>query len=274
MNNRLSVVIPIKNEESNLNDCLISLGKDFAEEVIILDSNSSDNSLKIAQSFHTKIIEFNWNGKYPKKRNWFLLNEPSTTEWVLFLDADERLNDKVKKEIKDKIQSNKYEGFWINYTNSLNGKMLKGGYPLKKIALFKRSKYLYERIEENNWSNLDMEIHEHPIIYGKIGIINAPISHQINDSLKKLWRKHIAYAQWEANRFKTLEKGKLKLSMTKNQRIKYKLMNFGILPEIYFLGAYIFLLGFLDGKQGIVYAKMKYRYFKLVQELVKQKKFG
>ncbi len=267
----LSVVIPIKNEESNLNDCLISIGDDFAEEIIILDSNSRDNSLKIANSFPTKIIQFNWNGKYPKKRNWFLLNEPSTTEWVLFLDADERLDENVKNEIKSKIHSNNYDAFWLKYTNSINGKKLKGGYPLKKIALFKRSKFLYERIEENNWSNLDMEIHEHPIINGKMGIINAPLSHLINDSLKKIWRKHLEYAQWEANRYLSLEKGIKTHSLTKNQKIKYKLLKFRILPELYFLGTYIFLMGIRDGKQGIVYAKMKFRYFKSIQKLVNQK---
>ena len=125
MNNDLCIVIPIKNEESKLYDCLMSIGDDFAKEIIILDSNSSDQSIAIAKQFNTRIIQFEWNGKYPKKRNWFLLNQPKDTEWILFLDADERLTNEVKKEISLKIKNKEIEGFWLNYANYINNYKLK-----------------------------------------------------------------------------------------------------------------------------------------------------
>jgi glycosyltransferase involved in cell wall biosynthesis len=270
MNNDLCIVIPIKNEESKLYDCLKSIGNDFAKDIFILDSNSTDESIAIAKQFNTKVIQFDWNGKYPKKRNWFLINHTESTEWILFLDADERLTPEVKTEISLKIKNKDVEGFWLNYANYINNYKLKGGYPLKKLALFKRHKYLYENIGENNWSNLDMEIHEHPIIHGKIGFIHAQIDHKIDSNYKRLWRKHIEYANWEGKRFFDLRENQYKTSLTKNQKIKYFLLKNGILPPVYFIGTYIFLLGFLDGKNGIIYSIIKFRYFKKVGQIVKK----
>ena len=83
----VTVAIPVKNEEANLAACLDRLHR-FAE-IVVIDSGSTDGTRDIAASFGARIGEFAWDGGYPKKRNWFLLNAPPTQPWVLFLDADE-----------------------------------------------------------------------------------------------------------------------------------------------------------------------------------------
>ena len=83
----VTVLVPIKNEEINLRKSLPLLS-DF-DQLIILDSQSTDESLKIAESFGAEIHQFYWNGKFPKKRNWALRNLEIKNDWVLFLDADE-----------------------------------------------------------------------------------------------------------------------------------------------------------------------------------------
>ena len=87
----VTVAIPVKNEEANLARCLERLGR-FAE-IIVIDSGSTDQTAEIAMEFGAKLVDFRWDGKYPKKRNWLLINEPPAQEWVLFLDADEYIDD-------------------------------------------------------------------------------------------------------------------------------------------------------------------------------------
>lgn len=266
----LTIAIPTKNEAKHLQSCLESIGKDFAKEIIIVDSNSKDGTIEIAENFGIKVIQFNWNGKYPKKRNWFLQNYKPATQWVLFLDADETLTDAFKTELAHKLPKTNCHGFWLNYSIYLNGKMLKAGYPLKKLALFNPNYGLYEKIEEDHWTHLDMEIHEHPIIEGLLGEIKTKIDHkpEIHDSF---WKpKHLSYAKWEAKRLEELQKDPIaKKQLSFKQKIKYQIISSPLSGILFFLGSFILLGGWIDGKRGWIYAKMKYWYFNQVYIAVK-----
>src|SRR5262249_33874255 len=109
----LTGVIPMEKEEKNLAFCLARI-KNFLEELIV-DSDSSDQTRKIAENAGAKVLNFKWQGGYPKKRNWVLLNYPFTTPWVLFLDADERLSDDFCGELSRRLYEDDYVGFWLNY---------------------------------------------------------------------------------------------------------------------------------------------------------------
>src|SRR5690349_17282959 len=93
----VSVLIPAKNEEANLPACLTSL--QMADEVFIVDSQSNDNSIAIAESFGANIVQFKFNGSWPKKKNWSLENLPFRNEWVLIVDCDERITPELWQEI-------------------------------------------------------------------------------------------------------------------------------------------------------------------------------
>ena len=114
----LTIVIPIKNEAVHLPHCLEAIGNGWAKEVVVIDSDSKDESVSIANKYGVKVIPFSWNGQYPKKRNWFLLQHTPTTKWVLFLDADEVITPDFKKEVEDKLISDlPCNGYWLRYTN-------------------------------------------------------------------------------------------------------------------------------------------------------------
>src|SRR3954467_1579904 len=133
----LTIAIPVKNEEKNLPKCLEAIGHDLARKVVIIDSGSSDGTKAIAEKWGAEVIDFVWNGNFPKKRNWFLRNHRPKTRWVFFLDADEYLTEDFKNELRHKIGTeNRKSGFWLSYTTYFLGKPLKGGYPLRKLALF------------------------------------------------------------------------------------------------------------------------------------------
>jgi glycosyltransferase involved in cell wall biosynthesis len=266
----VTVIIPVKNEEKNLPTCLDKL-RSFAE-VIIVDSCSVDRTRAIAETAGAKVIDFKWQGGYPKKRNWVLLNYKFTTPWVLFLDADERLTDQFVKELRTKIAENRYDGFWLNYRNHFLGRALKFGIPQRKLALFKEGAGLYEKIDDARWSDLDMEVHEHPLLQGPVGVIESPIDHLDFRGLHHFIDRHNSYSTWEANRFLQLKAfaGENR-ALTRRQLAKYRYITRWWFPLAYFILTYIVRGGFMDRHAGLVYAVFKASYFWQVREKIVEK---
>jgi glycosyltransferase involved in cell wall biosynthesis len=261
----VTVIVSVKNEALNLPSCLEKLER-FAQ-VILVDSGSTDETITIATAMGAEVLQFNWDGKFPKKRNWALQNAKLVHEWILFLDADEFVTADFVDEVAIKIQDSKYNGYTIQFENYFMGKKLRYGYGFKKSALFKKSKGAYEKVEEDLWSHLDMEVHEHPIIEGNVGLIKAKVIHKDFKNLEHYIAKHNAYSTWEAQRYLQLKQSN-NSQLSLNQRIKYGLLNTGLLPMVYFIGAYFFKLGFLDGKQGFYLARFKSHYFFQIQTKV------
>jgi glycosyltransferase involved in cell wall biosynthesis len=258
----LTIAIPVLNEETNLPGCLNSIGKDLARKIIVIDSGSTDKTNQIALEFGADILQFEWNGRFPKKRNWFLQNHTPTTKWILFLDADEYLTYEFKNELIVKLSTDDKAGYWLKYSIWFMGKKLKGGYPLYKLSLFKVGSGEYERIEEQRWSNLDMEIHEHPVLNGSIGHFKNKIDHQDFTGLSNYVRKHNEYAIWEAKRWLVSGNDKeTRSKWTLKQRLKYRLMGSVWIGPSFFFGSFFLLRGFLDGRRGLAFAILKMSYF-------------
>lgn len=129
----MTVAIPVKNEEANLAACLARLSR-FAE-IVVIDSGSTDRTREIAQNFGARIVDFTWDGRYPKKRNWFLLNDPPNQPWVLFLDADEFVDDAFCDALARALERDDRNGYWLTYTNHFLGRPLRHGLVQRKLAL-------------------------------------------------------------------------------------------------------------------------------------------
>ena len=253
-----NVVIPTLNSESTIKECLSRLSHKSIE-VYIIDSYSNDKTEEISKTFkRTNFIKFKWNKQYPKKRNWTLLNIDLKYDWVLFLDSDEFVNDKIIEEINHRILDISIKGYWINYENFFNNKVLKYGIKQKKLALFHKNYGLYEKIDINFHSDLDMEIHEHPIIDGKVAKLRNTIRHQDTRPIDNLLHKHIDYAVWEKLRISSITNWN---ELTFRQKIKYKLISSIFFPFIYFFINYFIFFGFLDGKNGLHHSMFKFNYF-------------
>jgi glycosyltransferase involved in cell wall biosynthesis len=273
----LTIAIPVRNEEINLPGCLKAVGNNLAQKVILIDSGSTDRTKEIAGEFGAEILDFTWNGKYPKKRNWFLQNHDPSTKWILFLDADEYLTDDFKAELREKLTRDDKVGYWLRYSIYFMGKKLKGGYPLKKLALFRLGAGEYERIDEDQWSNLDMEVHEHAVLSGEIGYFKSMIDHKDFRGVTHLNNKHNEYAIWESRRFlKIKDNTAIRSSWTWKQRTKYYLMGTIWVGPAFLFGSFILLGGFRDGTRGLAFAIFKMSYFNQVycniQEQIKVNK--
>ncbi len=108
----VSVIIPVKNEAENLKRCLPALA--WADEVFVVDSQSSDQTAEVAANFGAEVVQFQFNGRYPKKKNWALDHLPFRNEWVMIVDADEVVVPELASEIADRIARGEADGYYLN----------------------------------------------------------------------------------------------------------------------------------------------------------------
>lgn len=130
----ITVIVSVKNEALNLPSCLDKL-KRF-DQIIVVDSGSTDDTTTIAAALGAEVLQFQWNGKFPKKRNWALQNANLRHEWILFLDADEFVTEEFVNEVATKTQDPNYNGFTIQFENYFMGRKL------KRDMVFKNRHYL------------------------------------------------------------------------------------------------------------------------------------
>ena len=166
--NNISVLILTYNEEINLSQALESV-KNWAREIFVIDSGSTDNTVQIAKEFGCVVAE-NTFEDYAKQRNYALENLPISTEWVLFLDADECLTYELKNEISNVICDNPEEnGFYIKYKFIWMGRWIKRGYyPTWILRLFRYGKARCE----------NRQVNEHIIVEGQTGYLQNDFIHE------------------------------------------------------------------------------------------------
>ncbi len=257
----VTVVVPVLNEERNLPSCLSRLGR--FRRVVVVDSGSRDRTAAIAAEHGAEVVEFRWDGHFPKKRNWVLRNLRFDTEWVLFLDADEYVSEAFCEEVARTVAATDHAGLWLTYHNHFLGRYLRHGTPFTKLALIRVGAGEYERIDEDRWSRLDMEVHEHPVLAGTTGTIAAAIAHDDFKGIASYLAKHNEYSSWEARRYMRLQEqgGAAQRHFTSRQRWKYRTLRRWWLAPGYFLDSYLLKCGFLDGVPGFVFAMQKWIYF-------------
>jgi glycosyltransferase involved in cell wall biosynthesis len=270
----LTILIPVKNEEKNIKFCLDPI-KDWAKEIIVIDSKSTDNTRQIATDYGAKVIEFDYKGGWPKKRQYVIETYSFNTEWILLLDADEILDEKSKAAICNAIKNEDIDGYYLWFRLEFLGKMLLKANPgLRKMSLFRIGKGNYERrFGDQDLSMGDMEVHEHVVVKGKVSDLNTPILHRNFNSLSRFIIKHDEYSNYEAKVQTEGEKTEIeeKLFGTPEQRrryIKKKLIRNPLAPIGYFFYLYIIKLGFLEGREGFYYILYQCMYLYFVQSKI------
>jgi glycosyltransferase involved in cell wall biosynthesis len=262
----VSVCIPTRNEESTIATCLSAV-RDAFDDIVVVDSESTDRTREIASQHAARVVPFHWNGRFPKKRNWALRNVDFANAWVLFLDADEIVTEAFVRELASTVPTTPHVGFWLTYTNQFMGQVVRHGDRLRKLALFRRDAGEYEAFPEEFWSTLDMEVHEHPVLAGSVGTIHEPIDHRDDRGLHRYIAKHNDYSTWEANRYRWFASAGADAwqALNSRQRFKYSHLAKWWLADLYFLTCLFAKGGVLDGAAGWRFAAMKRRYFQDVR---------
>ena len=195
----ISLFVPCKNEEANLARCLQSVH--WIDEIFVVDSQSTDRTCLIAEEHGAKVVQFEYKGGWPKKKNWALENLPFSHKWVLILDADEWLPPEAEEEIRKivSVPHEKHAGYWINRRYFFLGKPLKYAYfPNWNLRLFKHKLGRYEKITDLNTDSGDNEIHEHVVVLGSTGKLTSIMDHHAFPTIDSFVEKHNRYSNWEA----------------------------------------------------------------------------
>ncbi len=260
----VSVIIPVRNEAANLPRCLEAL-RDIGE-VFVVDSQSTDSTVEIARSYNAQVVQFHYQGGWPKKRQWAMDNLRLTHDWILLLDADEVLTPELKHEIRSAIANPALDGYYIGLSIYFLGRVLRhGDARFWKLSLFRRGKGRYEcRLKNQDVSMADMEIHEHVRVDGPTARLQNPLIHHNLESLSHYIRKHDEYSNWEARVLAQAEQTANQivpsLFGTQAQRRRWLKKNIFAVPGspvLIFLYRYLFRLGFLDGVPGLIYCSFQ-----------------
>jgi glycosyltransferase involved in cell wall biosynthesis len=269
----ISVFIPSKNEATNIARCIRSVL--WVDQVFVVDSQSTDQTIEIAEKLGAKVVQFEYKGGWPKKKNWALQNLPFCHEWVLILDADECLPPEAEEEIR-KIVSNpneKHSGYWINRRYFFLGKPLKHAYfPNWNLRLFKHKLGRYEKITELDTDSGDNEIHEHVVVKGTTGRLNSIMDHYAFPTIDSFIEKHNRYSNWEAVVESSAEDDETALQhdgVKGKRRLRKIFRKLPFRPTLRFLYVYLWQKGILDGWRGYIFARLHAQYEFLSQAKAK-----
>lgn len=223
----LSVVIITHNEENNIKECLESVK--WAGEIIVVDSESSDKTEEICRAFKVNFVKEPWKGFALQKNSAI---EKATRDWILSLDADERVTPELKKEIITVMESvNPKDGYFIARKNFFLGRWIRrcGWYPDYNLRLFQRGKGLFGV----------REVHEALKIKGATGHLKYPMEHHTYKSLDEFMSR--------LDRYSTLAAQELL-----KEKKSYGILHIVFRPFYTFISMYLLRLGFLEGYYGFV----------------------
>jgi glycosyltransferase involved in cell wall biosynthesis len=257
----VSVIVPVKNEADNLRRCLPALS--WANEVFLVDSQSTDETAQVAAAHGASVVQFYFNGSFPKKKNWALENLPLSHEWVLIVDADEVVVPELADEIARRTEADDADGFYINMKYYFLGRRIRhcGYSEAWNLRLFKRVSGRYERMPgaENSEAG-DNEVHEHVELKGRAKRLVHELDHHAYPTVSVWLEKHNRYAAWEAEMYERFLRLPVPRSIGRGKQIKRLLkklyLRMPLRPLVRFVYAYVLRLGFLDGMPGLAFCTL------------------
>jgi glycosyltransferase involved in cell wall biosynthesis len=258
----VSVIVPVKNEAMNLARCLASVA--WAGEVWVVDSRSTDGTTPLATQLGARVVQFEFNGRWPKKKNWALENLAFAHEWVLLLDADETLPPEAEAEIRAIVtKPGGPDGYWINRRFNFLGQWLRHAYyPNWNLRLFRHALGRFEKLTEAATDSGDVEVHEHVVMRGTTARLRAEMDHYAFPSIATFIEKHNRYSNWEAR--VALERASGDGPQDTRVGARRWLRRFSLAlpcrPLLRFLYVYVWQRGFLDGRAGYYFARLHATY--------------
>ncbi len=258
---RVSVIVPVKNEAENLRRCLPALA--WADEVFVVDSQSGDETARVAAEHGATVVQFHFNGSYPKKKNWALDNLPFRNEWVLIVDADEVVVPELAAEIARRTAADEADGFNLNMKYFFLGRRIKhcGYAEAWNLRLFKHALGRYEKMPVTpGVATGDNEAHEHVELRGRVLRLRHELDHHAYPTIAVWVEKHNRYAVWEAAMYERFLREPVPASIGPGKRLKRRLkkvyLRLPMRPLVRFLYAYVARRGFLDGRPGLVFCSL------------------
>jgi glycosyltransferase involved in cell wall biosynthesis len=229
---KVSVILIVKDEEENIEECLESVS--WVSDVVVVDANSSDRTVEKCLNYTSRVFSREWNDDYASQKNYAL--SLAKNEWILNIDADERVSEQLKTEIEKLDDKSEYNAYFIPFKHKFFGKWLRHGgyYPGYKLRLFKKANACYVG-----------RVHEDLKIIGGIrsGCLNGHIDHNMVVSYSKKLKKSNYYSSLAAEE---------EMSAIAKGESKWRKLNLIYKPLRTFIYGYFILQGFIDGWPGLI----------------------
>lgn len=226
----ISAVIIARNEEKNIQECVESL--QWCGEVLVIDDESVDKTSEIAKNLGAEVFKKALNNDFAAQRNFGL--DKARGEWVLFVDADERVSPRLKKEILQSIKVSDYDGFFLRRIDFFGGRQLRHG-EIGKTRLLRLGKKKAGRFKR--------KVHETWEIKGQVGVLGEPLLHYPHQSVSEFLKRVNFYSTLHAQQFHS-------------EKVKSGVFRIILNPLGKFIQNYFLRLGFLDGTPGLIVAVM------------------
>jgi glycosyltransferase involved in cell wall biosynthesis len=247
----VSVLVPTLDEELNLSECLASLK--WADEVFVVDSFSADRTLEIARDHGAHVVQHGFES-YSRQKNWALDSLPFRNDWVLIVDADERVPSELQAEIESVVSNSAQDGYYVNRRFIFLGRWIRhaGWYPSWNLRLFRHRLGRYD----------DREVHEHVVLDGSVGYLRHDLLHLDRRGLDAFIARHNRYSTLEAAaRLKALrddpDRARLPVSFLASPVHRKRFLRERVWPRVpakplaLFVYMYVVRAGFLDGGAGL-----------------------
>lgn len=251
MKARVSALVPTLDEELNLPECLASLS--WVDEVFVVDSFSHDRTVVIARAQGAHVVQHAFES-YSRQKNWALDALPFRNDWVLIVDADERVTPELRCEIERVLGGPDGDGYYVNRRFIFLGTWIRhaGWYPSWNLRLFRHRLGRYD----------DREVHEHVVLQGRVGYLRSDLLHQDRRGLEAFVARHNRYSTLEAAaRLKaerdSPDRAHLPLSLMASPVQRKRFLRERVWPYIpakplmLFVYMYVLRRGFLDGRAGL-----------------------
>lgn len=258
----ISVLIPAKNEAGNLAACLASVA--FCDDLVVVDSGSTDGTREIAERAGARVVDFRWDGQFPKKKNWALANVAWRHDWVFIIDADERATPELEAAMRAVVAgaTPSHAGYYVNRRFWFLDGWLNhcGYYPSWNLRFFRHHLGRYERAAASDTGSGDNEVHEHVELQGTAGYLAGEMEHYAFPDIATWVEKHNRYSNWEARQQIEAERSAapvgLDVGLARKRRLRRLAWRLPFRPALRFFYHYLWRAGFLDGYRGFVFCRL------------------
>ncbi|WP_119677590.1 glycosyltransferase family 2 protein [Indioceanicola profundi] len=258
----VTAIVLTRNEAENLPACLDSLAR-FAE-VVVVDSDSTDGTAAVARDHGARVVRFVWNRAYPKKKQWSLDELDLLHDWVMFVDADERVTPALADELAALFAAGPMSlAYFVRARPVVMGRVLRFGAGFRKIALLNRRRCRYPVCDDLGVATMwEVEGHYQPTVDGQIGSLRQPMLHDDRKPLYQWFERHNRYSDWEVWLDGQERRLPVYRAETRARRLAKRVFaRLPCRPLLVFLAVYIARLGVLDGGPGLHYALSRAFYY-------------
>lgn len=249
----VSIIIMTRDEEANLEKCLQCLQR--FSEVFVVDSHSQDRTREIAAAAGATVVPFDWDGRYPKKKQWCLDNLPFTNDWVLYVDADEEVTTALADEIAEVVAAPRHAGYFIGFDYVFMSRVLRHGRVVYKLVLLATHSARFPEFDDLDSENAgEVELHFQPEVSGSTATLAHRMVHNDFDTLFHFFDRHNRYSDWEAVVQSRPARRKGEVSARGLRLLKRLFDRLPGQPVLMFIYAYVVKQGYRDGRAGFDYA--------------------